>query len=85
MYKSREGSQYDPDNDTLRDLSIVPQIEECAEIYQKQLKGEKTSDAQRQLLANLEDKGYHPINNPFFNAPFGDDNHIYNTPTDLMH
>ena len=33
----------------------------------------------------MERKGYHPIINPFFNASFGVDNHIYNTPTDLMH
>jgi len=34
---------------------------------------------------SLGEKGYHPINNPFFNAPLDVDNHIYNTPVDLLH
>jgi hypothetical protein len=49
------------------------------------LKGGKYSKAESKRLRELQEKGYHPINNPFFNAPFGKDNHIYNTPVDLMH
>jgi hypothetical protein len=36
-------------------------------------------------LQELKDNGYHPIVNPFFEAPFGLNNHIYNSPTDVMH
>ena len=45
----------------------------------------KCNRADNKRLQALEEKGYHPINNPFFNAPFGNDNHIYNSPVDLMH
>ena len=45
----------------------------------------KCNRADNKILQALEEKGYHPINNPFFNAPFGNDNHIYNSPVDLMH
>jgi len=31
----------------------------------------------------MEEKGYHPINNPFYNASFGVENGIYNTSTDF--
>jgi hypothetical protein len=84
MYNSRSG-RYDPNRDTLRDMSIVEQIRRGSQIYQKHLTGDKNSEEERNLIKDLRDKGYHPIVNPFFNAPFGENNHIYNTPTDLMH
>lgn len=36
-------------------------------------------------LKDLQERGYHPIYNPFFKAHFGNDNHIYKSPTDVMH
>jgi hypothetical protein len=51
----------------------------------KSFEGGRFSRTDKLTLKALENEGYHPINNPFFNAPFGVDNHIYNTPTDLMH
>ena len=63
----------------------IQNIRECDEISEKSLKGGKYSKAESKRLQELQEKGYHPINNPFFNAPFGKDNHIYNTPVDLMH
>ena len=85
MFHSRDGGLYDPTVDTLRSISIKDKVNECAIIYQKQLRKEKTTIVEKALLKDLQDKGYNPINNPFFNAPFGVNNHIYNTPTDLMH
>ena len=66
-------------------MTIVDQIQKCAAIYQKHLAGVKCSIAEHNLLKDLQDKGHHPIINPFFDAPFGIDNHIFNTPTDIMH
>ena len=85
MYNSREGNEYNRNRDTLRNISVVEQIKECVKIYQKKLTGLKNTKAEEDLLDDLEDKGYHPIINPFSNAPFGENNHIYNTPTDVMH
>ena len=85
MYNSRVGGQYNRNIHELRDLSEVRNIEECEEIFLKSLRGGKYSREESKQLRELEEKGYHPISNPFFNAPFGVDNHIYNTPTDLMH
>jgi hypothetical protein len=85
IYNSREGNEYNRNRDTLRNISVVEQIEVCAKIYQKKLTGLKNTKAEEDLLDDLEDKGYHPIINPFSNAPFGENNHIYNTPTDVMH
>ena len=80
-----DGNQYDPQEDTLRDMNIVEKIKEGENIYLKQLKGEKCNAEDKSFLENLGKKGYHPITNPFFKAPFGVNNHVYNTPTDLMH
>jgi hypothetical protein len=85
MYNTIDGNQYDPQEDTLRDMNIVEQIKEGENIYLNQLKGEKCNAEDKIYLENLGGKGYHPITNPFFKAPFGVNNHIYNTPTDLMH
>jgi hypothetical protein len=85
MYNSRDGKQYDPKKDKLRDMSMVEQIKEGETIYLQHLNGEKCNVDDVNLLKDLQEKGYHPINNPFFNAPFGVNNHIYNTPTDVMH
>ena len=85
MYDSRDGKQYNPKRDSLRNMTIVDQIKKCAAIYQKHLAGVKCSIAEHNLLKDLQDKGHHPIINPFFDAPFGIDNHIFNTPTDIMH
>jgi hypothetical protein len=85
MYNSIEGGQYKRNIHNLRDLAEVQNIVECEEIFLKSLKGGKYSKAESKKLKALEQKGYHPMNNPFFNAPFGVENHIYNTPTDLMH
>ena len=66
-------------------MSEVKNIIECKEILLKKLKGIKYIKVERKKLEASESKGYHPIMNLFFNASFGADNHIYNTPTDLMH
>ena len=49
------------------------------------MKGEDREAEEMQVLVTMQKKGYHPIYNPFFNAPFGPNNSIYNSPPDLMH
>jgi len=66
-------------------MSMVEQIKEGQSIYIKLLKGDKCNAEDTSLLKNLQEEGYHSINNPFFKASFGVNNHIYNTPTDVMH
>ena len=86
MYNFREGGQYKHNIHKFREMSIVPNIRECGEIFEKVLQqGGKWDANEKQIVDALGEKGYHPIINPFFNAPFGVDNHIYNTPVDLMH
>ena len=85
MYHSRDGGLYNPEVDTLRDISVKEQVKVCAKIYHKQLTNNHITSVERNLLKDLQDRGYHPINNPFFEAPFGVNNHIYNSPTDIMH
>ncbi len=45
-------------------------------IFEKRLNGGKCSKEESQQIQALEEKGYHPINNPFIKAPIGIDNHI---------
>ena len=85
LYNSTECGQYNPIVHTLRDLSVVQQIKDGEKSFQKYLNGERYAAEELQSLKNLQGKGYHPIFNPFFNAPFGENNHIYNSPTDVMH
>jgi len=85
VYNTRDGTQYDPKKDTLRDLSTVEQIKEGKSNYINHLKGDKCNAEDTSSLKDRQGKGYHPVNNPFFKAPFGVTNHIYNTPTELMH
>ena len=47
MYDSRNGKQYNPKRDSLRNLTIVDQIQKCATIYQKHLAGVKCSSAEQ--------------------------------------
>jgi len=85
MYNFRDGGQYKPVEHNLRDLEVVQNIIELEEIFENKLKGVKCSKEENQQIKALEEKEYHLINNPFFNTAFGVDNHIYNTPVDLMH
>ena len=41
MYNSRDGKQYDPKKDKLRDMSMVKQIKKGETIYLQHLNGEK--------------------------------------------
>ena len=68
MYNSRQGGQYKPNIHNLRDLSEIQKIVECEEIFMKSWKGGKHSNNDSQKLKALEDRGYHLISNPFFNA-----------------
>jgi hypothetical protein len=85
MYSSREGGQYKPKGHTLRDIAMEGPIRDGETIFLKYLKGERYTSDETAQLKDLQEKGYHPISNPFFKAPFGVNNHIYNTPTDVMH
>ena len=83
-YNFKDGGQYKRNIHSLRDLSEVQNIIECEEIILKNLKGNKYNKIERKKLKTLEMKGYHPMKNPFFSAPFGTDNHIYKTPVILL-
>ncbi len=85
MYQSKECGPYNPEVDNLRDLSVVPQIQEAQETFVKYLSGERYTADEMNSLKDLQERGYHPIYNPFFKAHFGNDNHIYKSPTDVMH
>jgi len=86
MYNFREGGQYKRNIHKFRDSSIVPNIRECEEIFDSCLQqGGKWDANEKQIVDAMGENRYHPINNPLFNAPFGVDNHIYNTSVDLMH
>jgi len=61
MYNSRDGTQYDPKKDTLRDMSTVEQIKEGESIYIKHLKGDKCNAVG---TSSLKD----PINYPFLST-----------------
>ena len=84
MYKSREGGQYDSNTDTLRDMTIKNNIKAGVVIYEKYLTNVKITQAERKILNELTDNGYHSINNSFFEATFGLNNHIYKSSTDVM-
>jgi len=49
------------------------------------LSGERYTADEMNSLKDLQERGYLPIYNPFSNAHFGNDNHIYKSPTDVMH
>jgi hypothetical protein len=85
MYNSKECGPYNPKVDKLRDMSVVEQIKNGEKAYLKYLNGNRYTPEELNSLKDLQEKGYHPIINPFFKAPFGDNNHIYNSPTDIMH
>ena len=85
MYNSKECGQYNPEVDNFRDMTIIQQIQDGEKTFLKYLKGERYTSEESNSLKDLQVKGYHPICNPFFNAPFGYDNHIYKSPTDIMH
>ena len=85
MYNSKECGQYNPEVDNFRDMTIIQQIQDGEKTFLKYLKGERYTSEESNSLKDLQVKGYHTICNPFFNAPFGYDNHIYKSPTDIMH
>ena len=87
MYDSRNGGPYEYKPENVRKLTDrLKQDIRKAEKYQlKYLKDEHMEANETLFLKTLESKGYHPINNPFFDAPFGSNNSIYSSPTDLMH
>jgi len=66
MYNFREGGQYNHNSHKFRDPSIVPNIRECGEIFEKCLQqGGKWDANEKKIVDALGEKGYHPINNPF--------------------
>jgi len=53
--------------------------------YLKVLRDQPRGNDEKKCLNNVQKKGYHPIYNPFFDADFGPNNSIYNSPPDLLH
>ena len=86
-YDLRQSEPYVFNMNNFRNLNVelVNEIQMAELIYLKDLKGIPKGVGEKDFLENLENKGYHPISNPFFNAPFGPNNSIYNSPPDLMH
>jgi len=76
MYHSKECGPYNPEVDNLRNVSVVPQIQEAQETFLKYLSGKRYAADEMNLLEDLQERCYHPIYNPFFKAHFGDDNHL---------
>jgi len=69
MSNFREGGHYINNIIKFRNSSIVPNIRECGEIFEKCLQqGGKWDANEKQIVDALGEKGYHPINNPFFNS-----------------
>jgi hypothetical protein len=87
MYEMRKGGPYirNPANFRVLNDELIHNIKEGEKYQLKYLKGERMEAGESNFIGNLGNKGYHPINNPFFGAPFGSHNSIYNSPTDLMH
>jgi len=77
-------TKYDSEVDTLRDITIVDQIKVCEKFYLKHLKRDICNATDISSVKVLREKGYKPITNSFLNATLGVNNHIYNTPTDMM-
>ena len=87
MYDLRASETYVFNIKNFRNLNhdLLNEIRMAESINLKVLKKEHREPGENELLDTLEKKGYLPINNPFFDAPFGPDNSIYNSPPDLMH
>ena len=45
----------------------------------------KITEAERKILHELKGSQYHSTSNSFVESPFGLHNHIYESPTDVMH
>ena len=87
MYDSRKGGPYVYKPENVRKLTdtLKNDIRTAEKCQMKYLNDEHIEANERLFVKDLESKGFHPINNPFFDAPFGSNNSIYNSPTDLMH
>ena len=87
MYDIRNGGPYIFKQENFRKLddTLKSDIRDAEKCQQKYLMNGQLSKNETLSCKTLERKGYHPINNPFFDAPFGFNNSICNSPTDLMH
>ena len=87
MYDLRKGGAYvyNADNFRIVNEELLNNIRIAQSCYLKSLKGEVREAEEKEVLVTMQKKGYHPIYNPFFDAPFGPNNSIYNSPPDLMH
>ena len=87
MYDIQKGGTYiyNPESFRKLDDTLKQDIKDAERYQQKYLMGNQLTSNERLFRKTLEKKGYHPITNPFLDAPFGSNNSIYNSPTDLMH
>jgi hypothetical protein len=65
MYHSKECGLYNPEVDSLLAVSVVPQIQEAQKTFLKYLSGERYTPEEMNSLKDLQERGYHPIYNPF--------------------
>jgi hypothetical protein len=87
MYDLSTGGAYDFDENNFRKLNheLLNNLRFAQTSYLKVLRDQPRGNDEKKCLITVQKKGYHPIYNPFFDADFGPNNSIYNSPPDLLH
>ena len=86
-YNTRTGLVYDPQVDTIRDIDTIRRDCSIAKpLMQRVMQGQKLNKQENIIIKKLQAQNVHPYLNPFFNAPMGFENNIYQGATpDLLH